>query len=143
MDGVPPRVLNPEPLPPPRRRALGSDTFWSLMDKWKVPPDRALTLIGYSGERRDPQPEKPSFQLTDEQAKFLSSLLEIDLTLAVAGLKGSRAHRTRAGSQATGTDPVDALGQCDTRRAGILLWFLNQAVNRIKPHELRIPDALA
>src|SRR5207247_775210 len=37
----------PVPLPSHRRAVLTSDTFWSLMNRWKVANDRALSLIGY------------------------------------------------------------------------------------------------
>src|SRR3954471_24349251 len=83
--GVSPRILHPEQLPSERRRDLSCDTFWRLMDRWEVPTDRALTLIG-----RDAVPvaktERPSFPLSDEQTKVVSCLLEIELTLALAGV---------------------------------------------------------
>ena len=86
---IPPRILNPEPLPENRRSVLTSAQFWALMDRWNVPTDRALTLIGYEG-RCLREPGRPKFQMSEEQAKVLSCLLEIDLTLAVTGLRGDR-----------------------------------------------------
>jgi hypothetical protein len=65
-------------LPPERQKDLNCETFWKLMDRWRVPTDRALTLIGHDAE----------------QAKVVSCLLEIELTLVVAG--AGRARRKRA-----------------------------------------------
>ena len=45
--GAPPGVAHSEPLSPGRQRTLSCDIFWNLMDRWKVPTDRALTLIGH------------------------------------------------------------------------------------------------
>jgi len=136
MDRVPPRVLNPEPLPAPRRDALNSDTFWSLMDKWQVPPDRARTLIGYQGQPS--RSARPNFRLTDEQGKVVSCLLEIDLTLAVAGLRGRRSHLPGLWPSVAAASPLDVLGRCDARRAGVMLWFLSQAVNRRRSRSRRV-----
>ena len=119
---VPHRVLHPEPLSPQRQKDLKCDTFWKLMDRWEVPTDRALTLIG-----RDAEPmantARPIFPLSDEQTKVVSCLLEIELTLAVAALGRARAD---------GTVPFDAMGRCDPSRAAIVLWSLNRT-RRAKP----------
>ena len=82
---VPPQLLHPEPLPLCRRRSLSSATFWALMDRWKVPTERALRLIGHDDWRG--RSDKPKFGMSEEQAKVLSCLLEIDLTLAMIDLE--------------------------------------------------------
>ena len=124
LHDVPARVLYPEPLSPQRQKDLNCDTFWTLMDRWKIPTHRALTLIG-----RDAEPvaniERPIFPLSDEQTKVVSCLLEIELTLAVAALG-------RAQAWADGTVPLDAMGRCDPSRAAIVLWSLNRT-RRAKP----------
>src|SRR4051812_35439214 len=87
-----PQILNPEPLPENRRSVLTSARFWTLMDRWNVPTDRALSLIGYGG-RRVCEQVRPMFQMSEEQAKVLSCLLEIDLTLTMTGLRNDRLRR--------------------------------------------------
>jgi len=88
------------------------------MDSWKVPTERALTLIG-----RDAEPvaniERPIFPLSDEQTKVVSCLLEIELTMAVAALDRAR-HRKQSPESADRTLPFDAMGRCDPSRAAIL-----------------------
>jgi hypothetical protein len=127
--GVPSRILTPQPLPPRRRQALTSDTFWSLMQRWKVPNDVALGLIGHDAERNGPvRDAKPSFALSDQQAEVVSCLLEIDLTLAITGVREDRLHRRDASSAMAGSSPLDALGRCCPKRAAAVLWFLNQSV---------------
>ena len=80
---VPERVLRPEPLSPERQRALSTDVFWNLMHRWQVPTTTALRAIGYCPSERH-KDERPDFRLSEDQAKFLSCLLEIDLALTLA-----------------------------------------------------------
>jgi hypothetical protein len=129
---VPSRILNPEPLSTDRREVLTSDTFWSLMDRWRVPPDRALRLIGYAGQRDcSAGAERPGFTLSDQQAKVLSCLLEIDLTLTVAGVREDRLHRRDAScGMIGGSSPLDALGECNPTQAAAILWFMNRTARR-------------
>jgi hypothetical protein len=125
-DRVPSRILAPGPVPPARRSALTCDTFWSLMDRWKVPKRRALALIGHrNGDSRSVARGRPHFALSDEQAKLLSCLLEIDLTLTVAGIAEDRLHRKNTSPLMAGDSPLDVLGRCDPRQAATVLWSLN------------------
>ena len=123
--GVPPGVAHSEPLSPERQRTLSCDIFWNLMDRWKVPTDRALTLIGH-----DPEPidgaQRRNFALSDEQARIVSCLLEIDLTLAVASVHDRRHRRRKASALVTGNLPLDAMGRCDLTRTAAVLWSLNR-----------------
>ena len=123
VHGVPPRVPRSEMLPPERQKGLNCETFWKLMARWHVPTDRALTLIGHDAEPVA-KTERPSFPLSDEQAKVVSCLLEIELTLVVAGAGRAR-HRKRTAS-ANGPLPLDAMGRCDPSRAAQVLWCLNR-----------------
>jgi hypothetical protein len=123
-DGVPSPILCPETLPPERRKDLNCDTFWKLMDRWRVPTDRALTLIGLDTETVT-ETKRPSFPLSDEQAKVVPCLLEIELTLAVAGVGRGR-HRKGSPGPWNGTVPLDAMGRCDPSRAAMVLWSLNR-----------------
>jgi len=130
LHDIPHRVLHPEPLSPQRQKDLNCDTFWRLMDRWEVPADRALTLIGCDAEPMA-KTVKPSFPLSDEQAKVVSCLLEIELTLAVAGVGRAR-HRKGSPAPSNGTLPLDAMGRCDPSRAAIVLWSMNRT-GRAKP----------
>jgi hypothetical protein len=123
LHDVPARVLRPESLPPQRQKNLNCETFWKMMDRWEVPTDRALTLIGLAAEQ-SAKTERPSFPLSDEQAKVVSCLLEIELTLAVAALGRAR-HRKQSPVSADRALPFDAMGRCDPSRAAIVLWSLN------------------
>ena len=122
--GVPPGVAGPELPSPERQRILNCDIFWNLMDRWKVPTDRALMLIGY-----DPQPidgaQRRNFALSEEQARIVSCLLEIDLTLAVASVHDRRHRSRKASALVAGNLPLDAMGRCDLARAAAVLWSLN------------------
>jgi len=126
--GVPSRIQHPVPLPSHRRAVLTSDTFWSLMNRWKVANDRALSLIGY--RHRGDRSERPRFMLSDQQAEVLSCLLEIDLTLTVAGIRVECLHQNNATWSMAARTPLDALGECDAMRATAVLWLLNQGARR-------------
>jgi hypothetical protein len=85
-------------------------------------------LIGYS--RQNDQTacnERPTFVLSDRQAEVLSCLLEIDLTLAVAGMRKDRVPRESSPRSVAGHPPIDALGDCDPVRAAAVLWQLNKS----------------
>ena len=112
-----------EPLPAGRQRLISCDVFWNLMDRWKVPADRALTLIGHDSETIDGI-QRRNFALSVEQARIVSCLLEIDLTLAVASILDRR-HRRRKGP-VTGNLPLDTMGRCDLTRTAVVLWSLNR-----------------
>ena len=121
----PSRILNPEPLPENRRSVLTSARFWALMERWNVPTDRALRLIGYEGRRLGEQ-GRPKFQMSEEQAKVLSCLLEIDLTLIVVGLRNDRLRGRSHSPALEGACPLDAMGHCDPSRIAKVLWSLNR-----------------
>jgi hypothetical protein len=126
----PSRILNPEPLPEDRRSALTLARFWALMDRWNVPTDRALRLIGYEGRRLCEQ-DRPKFEMSDEQAKVLSCLLEIDLTLVVDGFRERWLHRRSPAPALEGACPLDATGHCDPSRTAKVLFFLNRVAKRL------------
>ena len=81
--------------PPGGKELISCDVFWNLMDRWKVPADRALTLIGHDSETIDGI-QRRNFALSVEQARIVSCLLEIDLTLAVASIHDRRHRRRKA-----------------------------------------------
>jgi hypothetical protein len=95
------------------------------MDRWKVPTDRALTLIGCDPEPID-DAHRRNFALSDEQARIVSCLLEIDLTLAVASVHDRRDSRRKASVLVTGNLPLDAMGRCDLTRVAAVLSCLNR-----------------
>jgi hypothetical protein len=106
---------------------LSSETFWALMDRWHVPTDRALALIGHDGTPRQSEKADRPFSLSNEQAQVLSCLLEIDLTLAVAAVREHQHRRNGVPSAAGENLPLDAMGRCDVSRAAAALWSTNQA----------------
>ena len=67
--------------------------------------------------------------MSEEQAKVLSCLLEIDLTLTVAGLRNDRLRGRSHSPAMEGACPLDAMGHCDPSRTAKVLWSLNQVAN--------------
>ena len=104
------------------------------MDRWNVPTDRALRLIGYEGRHLGEQ-GRPEFQMSEEQAKVLSSLLEIDLTLTVAGLRNRLRGRSHS-SAMDGACALDTMGHCEPSRTAKVLWSLNHVASDY--HTLRV-----
>ena len=66
--------------------AASSATFWLLMERWHVPDDQALKLIGFEGKPRR------RFKLTPEQTLTLSALLAIDSALELAEMDQAWLH---------------------------------------------------
>src|SRR5215210_5271680 len=66
--------------------AASSATFWLLMQRWHVPDDQALELIGFEGKLRR------RFKFTPEQTRTLSALLAIDSALELAGMDQAWLH---------------------------------------------------
>jgi hypothetical protein len=122
----PPQVPDPQPLPPARRKALNAAKFWTLMERWKIPCDRALNLIGQTRLRRSSE-VRPFFRLSGRQAQVLSCLMEIDLTLTLAALENSRHRKLRASPTLTEAVPLESLGRCDPSRAATVLWSLQES----------------
>ena len=68
-----------------------SATFWSLIDRWRVPDEQALELSSYEG-KLPTAGRRPRFRLSAEQARTVSSLLEVDSALATAGIDPAWLH---------------------------------------------------
>jgi hypothetical protein len=62
-----------------------SAAFWSLIDRWRVSDEQALELISYEG-KLPTTGRRPRFRLSDEQARIVATLLEVDSALATAGI---------------------------------------------------------
>ncbi|MFC3127143.1 hypothetical protein ACFOD4_18910 [Pseudoroseomonas globiformis] len=74
---APPRT----PAEQPRRvPGLTSKTFWDLMNRWKVPDDRALGLLG-KGRGLTAEGRQPRFKLSPAEADMLLALQNIDASL--------------------------------------------------------------
>jgi hypothetical protein len=61
-------------------------TFWGLMDRWDVPNDQAMELVGYEGKLPTTE-RRPRFRLSPEEARIVATLLELDSDLATAGTR--------------------------------------------------------
>ena len=68
--------------------------------------------------------------MSEEQAKVLSCLLEIDLTLTMADLRNDRLHGRSHSPPMEGAFLLDAMGNCDPSRIAKVLWSLNRVANR-------------
>jgi hypothetical protein len=123
---IPERILNPEPVTAKRRRVLSADAFWKLMDRWQVPKAAALKVIGFSPSETDGE-EQPEFELSEDQAKFLSCLLEIDFTLTLAEVGHQKTERNLSQSLSRMV-VTDETCRCDPIKAAKLLWTLSRSV---------------
>ncbi len=91
-------------------RQPSSATFWSLIDRWQVSTDEALELINYRGKL--PATDRhPRFRLSAEQAKIVTTMLEIDSALAAAGI--DRAWLRRPTENAPNS-PIDLMRAGET-----------------------------
>jgi hypothetical protein len=73
-------------------------TFWSLMERWRVPDDQALELIAYDGKLPD-RSKRPRFRLN-------TSLVEIDIALTAARMDANWLHKPMPDTDRT---PLDLL----------------------------------
>jgi hypothetical protein len=80
-------------------------TFWSLMERWRVPDDQALELIAYDGKLPD-RSKRPRFRLNSAQAEVVSSLVEIDIALTAARMDANWLHKPMPDTDRT---PLDLL----------------------------------
>ena len=115
---VPPQVLHLGGVPKSRRKTLSPAKFWALMERWGVTRERALDLIGEESWN-------DAGEFSDEQAKVLSCLLEIDLTLIATGRRERCLHKRSRKAPMDGSSPIDAMGRCDPGRAARVLWSLS------------------
>jgi hypothetical protein len=69
-----------------------SATFWSLIDRWRVPDEQALELISYEG-KLPTTGRRPRFRLSAGQARTVSTMLEVDSAFATAGIDPAWLHR--------------------------------------------------
>ena len=72
-------------VPRSRSGPIASTAFWSLMDRWRIPDEAALDLIGHPGGLTK-QGTRPRFRLTGEAADLFQGLLEIDAALGLLKL---------------------------------------------------------
>ena len=68
-----------------------SATLWSLIDRWRVSDEQALELVSYRG-KLPTTGQRPRFRLSAEQARIVSTMLEIDSALAAAGIDPTWLH---------------------------------------------------
>jgi hypothetical protein len=101
-----------------------------LIDRWNVSDEQALELVNYEGPL-PPTDRRPRFRLSTEQARIVSTLLEIDSALTTAGIDRTWL-RKRSGK--TRRSPLDLM------RAGAtdeVLRFLGQATLRASMAQTR------
>jgi hypothetical protein len=87
-----------------------SATFWDLMTRWDVADGQALELVGYDG-KLPTTGRRPRFRLSTEQARLVTTLLEVDRALATAGVDPSWLHKRSA---------MGARSPLDLMRAGAM-----------------------
>jgi hypothetical protein len=84
-----------------------SAAFWSLIDRWHVSTDAALELINYQG-KLPAAGQRPRFRLSAEQARTVTTMLEIDSALAAAGIDRAWLHRPSGKSRRSPLDLMRA-----------------------------------
>jgi hypothetical protein len=80
-------------------------TFWSLMERWRVPGVEALELIEFWG-KTGKSGRRPRFRLNTKQQRTLSYLTEIDAALNAAGEEAGWLHRKVRGKPLSGRSPL-------------------------------------
>jgi hypothetical protein len=76
---------DPKPAAHATHADLTSGTFWSLMDRWKMPDLDALLLIGHGGGLTK-KGTRPRFKFSDGEAEVISAIRSVDASLARLGL---------------------------------------------------------
>ncbi|MEA2729976.1 MAG: hypothetical protein QOD93_4262 [Acetobacteraceae bacterium] len=84
-----------------------SATLWSLMDRWQIPDEEALELVGFEGKLPTTS-RRPRFKLSPEQERTVSTLPEIDTALSAAGFDGSWLSRKHKRARRTPLDLMRA-----------------------------------
>ena len=138
--GVPsPRIVEARPLAPARevegRSAIASrapvggvtsKSFWSLMDRWRVPDADALRLIGHAGALTK-KGTRPRFKLIDTEVGAFLGFKEVDDALVLQALEPSEwLHESLKEEPFDGATPLEYLVK--TRSVGIrdLIRFILQ-----------------
>ncbi len=111
--------------------SMASTPFWTLMDKWNIPDQAALDLIGHPGGLTKKN-TRPRFKLVGEEAVLLRSFQEIDAALRPLGLEPKTwLHQPIAAAPFDGATPAAYL--TSRRKQGV------QDVQRfILQHGLRL-----
>jgi hypothetical protein len=113
------------------RLPRSSVVFWSLMDRLRVPDEKALALIDRPGGLTRAG-KRPRFSLTTEQGRRLSYLLEIEANLLRSGQDpGGWIARKSASRPFGGRSPLDYMTAHGLPGFAEALKFLNrQALRR-------------
>ena len=99
----------PAPSRAPSRASASTKAFWGLMDRWSVPDEQALELIGFAG-KIGKSGKRPRFRLSTSQVKTLEWLLEIDRAVeATHGNAGAWLGRRNRSAPTNGRTPIEAM----------------------------------
>lgn len=108
------------------RLPVTSVVFWSLMDRWGVPDEKALPLIDRPGGLTR-SGKRPRFSLSTEQGRRLAYLLEIDANLQRTGEDaGGWIMRRNAARTFRGSSPLDYMTAHGLQGFAETLKFLNR-----------------
>jgi hypothetical protein len=108
------------------RLPTSSVVFWSLMDRWGLPDERALALIDRPGGLTR-SGKRPRFALSTEQARRLSYLLEIEANLQRTGEDAGRwITRRNSARPFGGSSPLDYMIMNGLEGFAEALKFLNR-----------------
>ena len=84
-----------------------SKLFWSLIDRWQVPDEEALALLGHAGGLTG-RGTRPRFTLDAAEAHRLANLLAIDRLLTdIGGEPGAWLRRRNAAQPFGRARPID------------------------------------
>jgi hypothetical protein len=118
---------------PPAPPSVTTKAFWPLMDRWGVPDEQALRLLGHPGGLTSTG-KRARFTLTDEEARRLAYLAEVGTNLEVMfGEAGAWLKQRTSALPFRGASPLDYM--IDRGAAGIAevlrfiaSWGLGQAL---------------
>ena len=97
--------------------SMASTPFWALMDRWNIPDQAALDLIGHPGGLTK-KGTRPRFKLAGEEAALLRSFQEIDAARGLLGLEPKTwLHQPIKAAPFDGATPADYLSS--RRKQGV------------------------
>jgi len=126
---MPEPAADDEPPARPLGRVLSSAQFWELMERWRVPDNVALDLLGYGG-KIGRSGKRPRFRFITRQQRITGYLAELDAALTAAGQEPSWLHRKNRSAPFSGKAPLEVMVQGGPGGIAEVLRFVNRAVLR-------------
>ena len=106
--------------------SMTSTPFWSLMERWNIPDQAALDMIGHPGGMTK-RGTRPRFKLVGQEAALLRSFQEIDAALGLLGFEPNAwLHQPIAAAPFDGASPAATLSSPGKQRVQDTLRYILQ-----------------